>query len=64
MADKRRPYRVTNRNGQTFDFLLTEEKQKRDYPDAVALKVGVPETKTPARKTTKKATAPATKAAE
>lgn len=42
MTDKRRPYRVTNRYGQTFDLLMSEDKQKADYPDAVPLKVGNP----------------------
>lgn len=60
MDDRRRPYRVTNRHGQTFDLLLSEETQKRDYPQAVPLKVGTPETKAPTGGPSKKAaTAPA-----
>lgn len=42
MSDRRRPYRVTNRHGQTFDLLLTEETQKKNYPKAVPLKIGTP----------------------
>lgn len=41
----RKPYRITDRHGQTFDLLLSDETQKRDYPNAVPLKVGTPNVK-------------------
>lgn len=58
MSDSRRPYRVTNRHGQTFDLLLSEETQKRDYPKAVPLKVGTPETKVAGKKSAGKVDVP------
>lgn len=54
MTDIRKPYRVTNRHGQTFDLLLSDQDKETKYPDAVALKVGTPEVKTARKAPAKK----------
>lgn len=54
MADTRKPYRVTNKYGQTFDLLLSDQDKEAKYPDAVAIKVGTPEVKTASKAPAKK----------
>lgn len=40
-----RTYRVTSANGQVMTVQLTAETAKRDFPNAVELKVDAPEIK-------------------
>lgn len=52
-----RTYRITAANGATMTVQLTPEVAKRDYPNAVELKVDAPEIKgapKPARRRTTK----------
>lgn len=56
MADLK-PYRVTLSSGFVTTLMLSSQKQKRDYPDAVEVKVGAPEFKDAPKRQRRKPTA-------